>query len=155
MDESVRPADLTLRYEWNEGTMPPPYYYEYTIRIGPGTTGEIVFLPDYSIHQPPVWTERFPVEEAALDRLYALLLEKGILSRSWAERERMPVGGSTEWLEVTAHGRQVKISSRIEDVEAVAELYAAIRALVPAPIWQSLHARRAEFQRRFLEEEPD
>src|SRR5690554_3169233 len=54
------PADFQIEYEWHEGSLPPPYHYEYTIRIGPGAQGEIVFLPDYPSDDTPVWTEPFP-----------------------------------------------------------------------------------------------
>ena len=36
------PADLSILYECRAGSMPPPHYYEYSIRIGPGLQGEVV-----------------------------------------------------------------------------------------------------------------
>src|SRR5687768_17207155 len=41
------PADLRVEYDWRAGTMPPPHHYEYTVSIGPGTQGKVVFWPDY------------------------------------------------------------------------------------------------------------
>ena len=67
------PKDLTLQYDWGAGSMPPPYHYEYTIRIGPGLQGEIVFYPDYPGQGTPVWTEPFDADQEALDALYALV----------------------------------------------------------------------------------
>ena len=64
-----RPEDFTLQYDWCAGSMPPPYHYEYTIRIGPDLQGEIVFHPDYPGLGAPEWIESFDVAEESLDVL--------------------------------------------------------------------------------------
>ena len=141
---SAVPSDLALRYIWQAGSMPPPYHDEYEIRIGPGPAGEVVYVPDYPQHNPPTWREPFPVTAEALARLYALLEEAGLFQRAWRRRERGATGGELAWLEVTAGGRTVKVPAQLaaRDAEALAPVYAAVRALVPAALWQALEARR-------------
>ncbi|MDO9065824.1 MAG: hypothetical protein Q7U96_01910, partial [Chloroflexota bacterium] len=98
------PADLALRYEWREGSVPPPYHYEYCIRVGPGAQAEILFYPDYPQHNPPVWREELAVSPEALAAVYELMGRQGVFRRTWRQPERHSIGGSQSWLEVTAGG---------------------------------------------------
>jgi len=150
---STPPADLALRYEWREGSVPPPYHYEYTVRLGPGGQGEVVFRPDYAQHDPPVWTEAFSVPGEALAGLYALLAEAGVFTRRWRRSPRLPIGGSTAWLEATAGGRTVTVPAGLAQSQAAAigAVYEAIRGLVPGAIWAKLLARRDDYRRAHAE----
>ncbi len=151
--QQSRPADFCLRYEWHAGTVPPPGHYEYTIRAGPDLHGEVVFVPDYPQHGPPVWTETFAVDEGCWEQLYALLVAKGVLRSPWPEAERQAIGGSLAWLDVTAQGQRFQVSNQVQGAEELAAVFAAVRALVPEATWQELHARRDEFERRYYEAE--
>jgi hypothetical protein len=128
--------------------MPPPYHYEYTIRIGPGPVGEVVFHPDYPGQNTPVWTEPFEVSEAALGALYALLTER-VLGREFAKIEDGPVGGSLEWMSGTADGEPFRVPSQIEKPEATEPVYAAIKELVPRDLWDSLLTRREQYEQDY------
>jgi hypothetical protein len=147
-----RPADFALRYEWHAGTMPPPGHYEYTIQAGPDLRGEVVFVPDYPQHNPPIWSEEFTVQEDIWNRLYALLVRKGVLRKPWPEMDRRSVGGSLAWLEVTAQGQSFQVSNQVQGAEKLAEVFTAVRALVPEATWQKLLAQRDEFEQRYYQE---
>ena len=138
----------SVQYDWCAGSMPPPHHYEYTICIGPGLQGEVVFHPDYPSQDTPVWTELFEVDEAALDALYALLAER-VLARAFAKIEDGPVGGSLEWMSGTVDGRPFRVPAQIEDPERVAPVYVAIKELVPRDLWDSLLARREQYERDY------
>jgi hypothetical protein len=140
--------DFTLQYDWCAGSMPPPHHYEYTIRIGPGLEGEIVFHPDYPGLGAPEWTEPFDVAEEPLDALYALVKEQ-VLSREWVKVEDGTVGGSLEWMSGTADGQHFQVPSRVEEEEALEPVYAAIKALVPEAVWAKLRARREQYERDY------
>lgn len=146
-----RPDDLALRYEWYAGTMPPPYHYEYTITVGPGLQGEIVFYPDYSGEGVPEWREAFAVTDEQLDRAYGLMVEAEVFDRRWSEMRDRPVGGDTEWLSVMANGVSVRIPALPEGGEALEPVYDAVRGLVPDAIWESLRARRQEYEDNYEE----
>jgi hypothetical protein len=148
-----RPADFSLRYEWNEGSLPPPYYYEYTIRIGPGPQGEIEYRPDYAANDPPVWTETIPIQEADLDALYALCAEKGVFTTDWRPMDSPPIGGSSDSMEITADGSQISIPSFVageQGANDLREVYEAINALVPREIWTALQLQGDQYRMEYL-----
>ncbi|MBA3533220.1 MAG: hypothetical protein H0T73_14970 [Ardenticatenales bacterium] len=152
-ETETRPADFQLEYNWQAGSLPPPYHYEYTISIGPDAQGEIVFQPDYPSDKTPVWREPLTVTEANLDAIYALAREKGLFSETWQEATDAPVGGRVEWLEVTANGQQISLPAFMEqNAQTIAsqELYEAIRDLVPEATWEKLETQRAQYEQEFL-----
>ncbi len=144
---------LEIRYEWQEGSIPPPYHYEYTIQFGPGLHGEIEFRPDYEFNDPPVWRESFKLGASQLARLYDLMQAQGVLDREWQRGAGLSVGGSVESLEGTAGGQAFSIPSELdpEDAAAINPVYEAIRSLVPEPVWTELMSRRNQYEREFLE----
>ena len=139
------PGDLTLRYKWCEGSVPPPDHYEYAIEIGPGG-GRVDFCPDYPAEGVPVWGEEFRVVAGELESLHKLLIDKRMFREKWTEIENPPVGGSLEWLEISAQGARFSVPSTIEEAETVREVYVAIRALVPDNVWAGLMARYERYQ---------
>lgn len=144
---NTRPPDFNLVYEWQEGSLPPPYHYEYTITIKPDGQGEIVMLPDYDSDATPYWVESFTVAPAAFDQFYRLLIDKGLFTQRWQAQSDPPVGGSYDSLQVTAHDRQINIPSFVIPTQAtIAEdITAAVRALVPQDLWDKLNAQRAQY----------
>ena len=65
-EQNARPDDFGVEYEWREGSLPPPYHYEYTVIIKPSSQSEIVLTPDYPSITVPKWTEFFKVEEQGM-----------------------------------------------------------------------------------------
>ena len=147
------PQDFRIRYEWQAGSLPPPYHYEYTIQIGPAPEGEVEFRPDYSFNDPPVWTERFDVAEQDLTRLHELMADKGIFSKRWQPSEQVLVGGGAQWAEISANGKQYIIPSQLDPelTEKMGEMYEAIRALVPEATWKKLKVKHKDYEREYLE----
>jgi NitT/TauT family transport system substrate-binding protein len=150
-DMTKRPADFSFRYTWSAGSMPPPYHYEYTIEIGPGTEGKITFLAGYAGMDAPQWVETFRVEDEDADRLYALVAEKKLMEKKWRTQEAPPVGGSSYWAQITSNGRQADIPSHLEsgDEAVVADVYEDMRALVPKSVWDDLMDRYNRYQKEF------
>ncbi|MBA3471563.1 MAG: hypothetical protein H0T53_18160 [Herpetosiphonaceae bacterium] len=142
------PSDLALVYTWREGSLPPPYHYEYTISLQPDGAGELVFEPGYSGGATPVWTEPFTVSVDQRASLYTLLRDKGVLSREWPPSPELSVGGSTEWLQVTAGGKQVQIPPQLQpaDTTAMEPVYASINRLVPADLWARVRQQHQEYE---------
>ena len=143
-----RPKDFTLQYDWCAGSMPPPHHYEYTIHIGLGLRGEIIFHPDYPGLGTPEWTEPFDVAEESLDALYALV-EDRVLSREWVKVEDGAVGGSLEWMSGTVGGQRFRVPSRVEEEKVLEPVYDAIKALVPGAIWAKLRAQREQYEQSY------
>ncbi len=142
-----QPADFSVRYEWRAGTMPPPFHYEYSIRIGPGEHGQIVYRPDYESESVPTWTEEFTLTEQQLADLYDLVVDRKLLREKWRGTDNPPVGGSVEWAEITAGGKTYDIPRHLQGFqeEAAGRLYEAVRGLVPQETWDKLEARRQQY----------
>jgi hypothetical protein len=147
----TRPGDLSIQYDWCEGSVPPPYHYEYSVRIGPGAEGKVIFCPDYPGADVPVWREAFEVAPHVLDTLYALMVEVEVFQKHWTRIEDAAVGGSLEWLTGTAHGAQFRIPSRIQEAEAVQGIYRAIKAAVPETVWARLMSRQEQYEQDYLD----
>jgi hypothetical protein len=147
----TRPPDFNLVYEWQEGSLPPPYHYEYTITIEPDGQGQIVMIPDYASDTTPEWSETFTVAPAVLDPFYRLLIDKGLFTQRWQAQSDPPVGGSSDSLQVTAHGRQFSIPSFVSAAQAAAaeDIATAVRTLVPQDLWDKLNAQREQYVREY------
>jgi len=144
--------NFSLQYEWREGSMPPPHYYEFTIRINSSLKCEIIFRPDYPSHNPPEWKEHFKVNRTDIDNLHRLMREKDVFSKEWAVEDRIAEGGSYDWLDIQAEGGSFRIPSDIKDRTEIEEVYQFIKSLVPQKIWSDLHARRDKFEMEYYEE---
>jgi hypothetical protein len=147
--EPGAPSDLVVVYRWCNGSLPPPFHYEYVIRLGPGDQGSIDFIPDYPMHDPPVWTEAFDLAGSFLGGLYGLMDRKGILVKRWKEGGHSRLGGELEWMEVTVGERRILVPSGIEEHEPVKDVYEMIRGAVPQDIWDEMRKRQEGFQQRY------
>jgi hypothetical protein len=149
---------MQVRYTWRAGSVPPPYHYSYTIALGPGARGQMWLRPAYEGGSDPVYTEKFAVAPAAMQKLRATMISRGVFSRKWEEagpRER-PVGGPTESLKVSASGREWSLPTfpqgegADEDAQAVR---AAVNAVVPAKTRARLMAKRDAYEKAALEKQ--
>ena len=143
----TRPSDFSVRYDWYEGSLPPPYHYEYTLTIASDGSGTVTLVPDYPGEGVPEWTETFTLTPEALDALFAQVVEHGAFSTRWREVDDPPVGGSFYTVALTANGETVTIPSFVPENQAGAQdaISAAIRAAVPAEVWQTLDSQREQY----------
>jgi hypothetical protein len=146
-EQNARPDDFGVEYEWREGSLPPPYHYEYTVIVKPSSRIEIVLTPGYPSTSVPKWTEFFKVEEQGLNDLYRVMVENGLFTRQWRQLDAAPVGGSNQTLVVTAQGKRIKVEDYLVSEQQVSAkvMYAAVQALVPKEIWERLQARRQQY----------
>jgi hypothetical protein len=145
--DQTRPDDFHITYEWQEGSLPPPHHYEYTITISPTGQGQIVMIPDYSMNEPPTWTETFTASVEEMDALYSTLVANGLLTRRWRAQDSPPVGGSSQSVTVLVRDRQIVIPSFVLSAQesSAAAIHAAIEAFVPQAIWNKLDAQREQY----------
>jgi len=146
-EQNTKPDDFCVEYEWREGSLPPPYHYEYTVILKPSGQSEFVLIPDYPAADVPKWTENFKVAERDLNELYRVMVENGLLTRKWQQRDAAPVGGSNQTLLVTVQGKRIKVEDYlISEQQVLAKvMYAAVNALVPKEIWERLQTRRSNY----------
>jgi len=144
-----RPDDFAVAYDWREGSLPPPYYYEYTITLTAKGNCEVIMVPGrYGAAEAPQWRELFQVPDADRDRLYQQFLELGLWTQSWREPNERNVGGSTFWMTVVANGRQVKLPAQVVDSqeESAEQISAAVHAIIPPEIWNKLQDQLKQYQ---------
>jgi hypothetical protein len=148
-NDASRPTDFSVVYAWQAGSMPPPYHHEFSIHIGPKAKGKIVFYPDYPSDTTPSWKETFSVADELLDELHRLIMEDDLARKKWPEDRLDTIGGSQDWMKITAAGETLIVPSRAGKDERVSSAYAFIRDLVPETIWTSLKSRRERYVREF------
>ena len=144
-------SNIQIEYLWVAGSMPPPYHYEYAIRIGPGSTGTIEFCPDYPSDDTPTWLESFSVDETNLNLLQNMLQQPGILQEEWQKTDNFTVGGSMQWAKIKLGDGQFSIPAKLHsaDERSVFGLYDFIRSLVPDKIMARLNSRRQEYENNY------
>jgi hypothetical protein len=142
------PADLALTYEYRAGSIPPPYHDEYTVTIGPGPNGNVVYRPDYPSDTTPTWTVPLSVTGAQLDSLYSFLKTHKLLRTNWRTTSVPSVGGSVRWATYTAGGVTYEIPADLDLTETdPSALYDYVsQELVPQSIWTSLNEQRTRYQ---------
>ena len=148
---STRPDDFSITYNWYEGTVPPPYHYEYMITIESDGAGLVTYSPDYPGADVPTWTEPFTLDSSQMDALYTQLRDLKVFTTAWSEADQVPVGGSHANLTILVDGRTVDIPAFPATVTAEAEsAKSAIIAVVPADIWDRLSAQRDQYMQDHL-----
>lgn len=145
--QAKRPGDFSVEYGWAEGSLPPPYHYEYGINIQPDGKSQITFVPDYPSASAPKWVESFTVSGAKLDGLYRLMAEEGLFTREWKQTDSPPTGAPSHSLTVTAGGKTFGVRDYLipEQEPAASAMFEAVEALVPGDIRASLKARRQQY----------
>jgi hypothetical protein len=141
VESHVRPADFRIEYHWSNGTVAPPYHYEYDIFIKPEGHGRIVLTcgyPGLLDYPGATYTETLDIQPTHLDEIYRFLGMNGLYTQNWREPGLVPGGGSESMI-VTAQGQQIRTSS--------SAMFSAIRALVPEVIWTKLNGQREEFEK--------
>lgn len=143
---------FTIRYEYSNGSLPPPYHFEYTLFIRvQKSTGEIRFFPDYAGKDTPCWEKTFPIQADKLQTLLDLIRQKQVLCKTWIRPEQLIVGGSQQWLVINTNQGDFNVPTQLnpEDAERMEEIYQSIKPLVPDEIWQKVKTLHQEYEARF------
>lgn len=137
---STRPDDFTFIFEYSEGSVPPQFYYEYSIEIASDGSGEIRYLPDFPQNHPDELVELFQISNEEMDRLYLVMKHSGMLHPTWHPSRTGRLGGPKTRLQVIAGGRVFEIRSavNVDDAGELEKLYDQIRACVPQRIWDKI-----------------
>lgn len=145
-----RPADFSVSYSYSTGSLPPEYYYTFTLEIAPDGLAQIAYSPTYPADDVPTFGAEFTLDSQALDRLYADLRANGAFDGRWsaASEGEMPVGGSVERLSITVDGRRYDLPEYDRnDNGALSELKARVAAVIPADVRADLEVQREAYLR--------
>jgi len=147
------PEDLSVRFHWDTGSLPPQYNYYYIISAGPGLKGKFEYQAGYGWPPAPeTWVTDFAIIVGNMDELYSLLEENDFFRESW-EKTEPSIGGSSISIEITANGQSYKIPPTFElkpeDVQKINKVADFIKSLVPEKIWVEMERRQQEFEKSY------
>jgi len=148
------PADFSLTFDWNTGSLPPQYHYSYTITIQSDGKGSLDYQPGYEPNEATRWQTEFSLTVKQMDALYGYLIENDLLRATWNLGEPS-LGGSGSSLVVTAGGKEYAVPSiselQPEDRKRLEVTIDAIKNLLPQNIWDELDARQEVYESGFEE----
>lgn len=141
-------------YHWTEGSVPPPYHYEYSIKIQEDRTGIVSYRPDYDLKDVPVWNRYFIIPQELFSQLYDLIESDGFYKHEWKQAIEIIVGGSQEWCDGIIENHEFHIPTGLarEDSDKTGPLYLLLRQLGPDEMWDDLQQMRKEYKNRFFQE---
>jgi len=141
-ETGAMPDDFTATIVYRNGSVPPPYHFEWRLRVD-GGGGELSWRPGYD-EDVPAWVEAVAVSAEQRAELYAALRAAGAFDKAPAPDENL-AGGSTGSVELTAAGRthspgELGLSEDSQDIlEAV---HTAAEDVVPAAVWSRMSDRQ-------------
>lgn len=146
------PADFAFEYNWQEGSVPPPNHYEYTIKLDKDGNGTLIYRPDYAQNKNvPTWEEKFTVGPEERQVIFWRIADTKVFKKGKIDKEEKTyqVGGEYSWLDIMANGKKYQIGSVADDIPAVGYLYERIQRLAPGSVWQKMGERRKEYIESF------
>lgn len=148
------PADFSFKYEWLEGSMPPPNHYEYLIKVDSNGSGRLEYRPDYEGAGTPLWTEDFSVPAEKMAKLYKQMSDTGVFEKNWKESKELRIGGAYGWLEVVVNGKNFSTPSQPveKDEEKIATLYDAVITLIDEKVWDKMEDKRQDYIKQYIKE---
>lgn len=141
-DERVMPADFAGTVNYANGTVAPPYHYEWSVRFDE-SSAVVEWRPGYSSDVEP-WRETVDITEDQRATLYGRLRELGVFDMGQAKDDGL-VGGPGGSIEVTAGGRAYdpgSLGSSEDSVRVLKDVADAVAKLVPADVWSALRAKQ-------------
>ena len=144
-DDRVMPADFAGKVEYGNGSVPPPYHYEWQVRFDE-STAVVEWRPGYDSSTQP-WRETAAITDDQREQLYQALRDLGVFDMGEAPDDGM-VGGPTGGVEVTAGGRAHdpgSLGGNDDSVRLLEDVAAAVEKLFPADVWSGLKAKQDDW----------
>jgi hypothetical protein len=141
-DDQVMPADFAGTVEYGNGSVAPPYHYDWVLRFDE-STAVVEWRPGYDSATEP-WRETADITEDQRQRLYGRLRELGVFGGAEATDDGM-VGGPGGSVEVTAHGRTYdpgSLGGSDASVRLLEDVADAVQELIPAEVWAELRDKQ-------------
>jgi hypothetical protein len=134
------PEDFSFRFRWQMGSVPPPYYYEYTITIEADGSGNIELLPDYPQNRPQKRTAPLRLNKTIISSLFEEMQTAGLFEKVCAEVESNWTGGSQASLDVHAWGKDFHVPYSISssDMQRLEPVFLSIQEFVPTQLLNGL-----------------
>lgn len=142
---AVMPADFGGTVDYANGSVPPPYHYEWRVTVT-ATTAEVEWRPGYDDEVAP-WRNSVDITGEQREHLYDRLREIGVFELAPDTSEGL-AGGSTGSFELVADGKThdsgtLGMSRAGQDV--LEEIVDAIEELVPADVWDGFRDQQEQW----------
>jgi hypothetical protein len=144
-DDTVMPADFAGTVSYANGTVPPPYHYEWTVTFD-DSSAVVEWRPGYEEATEP-WRETVDITDDQRSHLYGQLRDIGLFDMSEASDDGM-VGGPGGHLEITARGKTYdpgSLGSSEDSARVLGNVADAVKELVPADVWDGLKAKQDDW----------
>jgi len=154
-------SNLYSQYEWSEliyhyqtGSIPPPYFYSYELRITSTGPGTLSYYPDYS--QDTLWTFAITVTEEDLEVLNSSIVKSNFLREQIPSvpDNQKPIGGSLQnltiilYLDPNLDQLPQKITTPYfpenEYTERLAKLCDLMKSHVPEATWKEIEGLKED-----------
>lgn len=138
------PADFTGTVEYGNGSVAPPYHYEWRVRFD-RATASVEWTPGYEETEP--WSHLLDIGVEKRERLYDMLRDAGAFTFDDNTDEGI-TGGSTGSVELVADGKNYDTGS-LGDSRAgqkvLDDVVAAVEELIPADVWAQMKDKQDEW----------
>lgn len=144
-DDQVMPANFAGTVEYRNGSVPPPYHYEWRVRFDESTVA-VEWRPGYDSATEP-WRETADITDDQRKHLYASLRDLGVFGMTEPPEEGM-VGGPSGSVEVTVGGHaydSVTLGQNEDSVGLLKDIADAVIELFPAGVWDGLKAKQDDW----------
>jgi hypothetical protein len=141
-DDQVMPPDFAGTVEYGNGSVAPPYHYDWVLRFD-GSTAVVEWRPGYDSATEP-WRETADITEDQRQRLYNRLVDLGVFDGVQATDDGM-VGGPGGSVEVTARGKSYdpgSLGGSDESVRLLEDVADAVEELIPVRAWDGLRDKQ-------------
>jgi hypothetical protein len=145
--EDVMPADFAGTVEYGNGSVPPPYHFEWVVRFDAKTV-TVDWTPGYEDVEP--WTEAYEIDQAKRAALYADLRDIGVFTFEDSPDEGL-AGGSIGGVELVANGERHdtgSLGTSRAGQDVLDEVVTAVKKVVPADMWTRMEDKQTEWSRQ-------
>ncbi|CRK56449.1 hypothetical protein [Alloactinosynnema sp. L-07] len=142
---SAMPDDFTATVEYETGSLPPRYRYEWRLTLTV-TEATVSWKPGYDKSTPP-WTTTVPVTREARATFYDRLRSSGGLQASSSNSDGM-TGGSTGSVHATVDGEtydSAELGLSRDSRGLLETVEDAAKDLVPASVWADFDRKQDEW----------
>jgi hypothetical protein len=145
---SAMPADFAGTVEYANGSVPPPYHFQWRLSFD-ASTATVEWTPGYE-EDGERWRETVDITADQRQRLYDRLRDSGVLDFDERTDEGI-AGGSTGSVTLTLDGATHDtgaLGTSGVGQDLLQDVVDAVRDLVPADVWAGLEDRQSEWGER-------
>lgn len=138
---------FNITLDWREGSVPPPYYYEYRIIVDARGVGEVTMRSGYP-PQAEEWREAFKAPLAQIASLREVVGQHPRSAEAAARAASVPpsIGAGRTSVHVVSDDATIDESDATPSQrEWVGRIRTVLNALVPSPVWRDLEDKRKRY----------